>query len=58
MFKTVTKFIDQFGPQSEFERYLEKLQRTDPTGAPSRELARRDYREMKDRSRYNPYGMN
>ncbi len=58
MFKTVVRMIDRIGPQSEFERYLDKLQRLDAEGAPTREQAKRDFRDLSDRNRYNVYGTN
>jgi|GEM_PF-2876123 hypothetical protein len=58
MFKTVVRLIDRVGPQSDFERYLGKLQRLDAEGAPTREQAKRDFRDLRDRNSYNIYGMN
>lgn len=58
MFKTVVRLIDHVGPQSEFERYLGKLQRLDAEGAPTREQAKRDFRDFSKRDRYNSFGIN
>ncbi len=58
MLKAVIKFIKPAGSDSDFERYLQKLQRLDATGAPTREQAKRDFREFRSSDPYNFYTRN
>ena len=58
MFKAIIKFIKPAGPGADFERYLQKLQRLDATGAPTREQAKRDFREFRSADPYNFYTRN
>ena len=55
MFKAVIKFIKPAGPGADFERYLQKLQDLDATGAPTREQAKRDFREQRSVDPYSFY---
>lgn len=58
MLQAVIKFIKPAGPGADFERYLQKLQRFDATGAPTREQAKRDFRELRSADRYGFYTRN
>ena len=58
MFQAVIKFIKPAGPGADFERYLQKLQELDATGAPTREQAKRDFRELRSVDPYNFYTRN
>ena len=58
MFKAVIKFIKPAGPGADFERYLQKLQELDATGAPTREQAKRDFRELRSADPYSFYTRN
>ena len=58
MFKAVIKFIKPAGPGADFERYLQKLQDLDATGAPTREQAKRDFRELRSADPYSFYTRN
>lgn len=58
MLQAVIKLIKPAGPGADFERYLQKLQRLDATGAPTREQAKRDFREMRSTDRYGLYVRN
>ena len=58
MFKAIIKFIKPAGPGADFERYLQKLQRLDATGAPTREQAKRDFREFRSADPYSFYTRN
>ncbi len=55
MFQAVIKFIRPAGPGANFERYLQNLQRLDASGAPTREQAKRDFREFRSA---DPYSFN
>ena len=58
MFQAVIKFIKPAGMDADFERYLQKLQRLDATGAPTREQAKRDFREFRSADPYSFYTRN
>ncbi len=58
MLKAIIKFIKPAGPGADFERYLQKLQRFDATGAPTREQAKRDFRDLRDLDAYSFYTRN
>ena len=58
MFQAVIKFFAPAGPGADFERYLQKLQRLDATGAPTREQAKRDFREFRSADPYSFYTRN
>ena len=58
MFQAVIKFIKPAGPGADFERYLLKLQELDATGAPTREQAKRDFRELRSVDPYSFYTRN
>ena len=58
MFQAVIKFIKPAGPGADFERYLQKLQRLDATGAPTREQAKRDFRDLRSVDPYSFYTRN
>ncbi|MYD52031.1 MAG: hypothetical protein F4W93_11200 [Dehalococcoidia bacterium] len=58
MFKAVIKFIKPAGPGADFERYLQKLQELDATGAPTREQAKRDFRDLRSADPYGFYTRN
>ncbi|MYB49591.1 MAG: hypothetical protein F4X72_10085 [Dehalococcoidia bacterium] len=58
MFKAVIKFIKPAGPGADFERYLQKLQELDATGAPTREQAKRDFRDLRSADPYSFYTRN
>lgn len=57
MLKTIIKLVKPNSPGSEFERYMQKLQRLDADGAPTREQAKRDFRDLQ-KSDYNHYTLN
>ncbi len=58
MLKAIIKFIKPAGPGADFERYLQKLQELDATGAPTREQAKRDFRELRSADPYSFYTRN
>ena len=58
MFQAVIKFIKPAGPGADFERYLQKLQELDASGAPTREQAKRDFRELRSADPYSFYTRN
>lgn len=58
MLKTIVRLIKPAGPGADFERYLQKLQELDASGAPTREQAKRDFRAMRATDRYSFYTQN
>ena len=46
MLQKLVKIIHRLNGVSDFESYLENLQSLDPSGAPTREQARKDYYRM------------
>lgn len=58
MLKTIVRLIKPAEPGADFERYLQKLQELDASGAPTREQAKRDFRSMRATDRYNFYTQN
>lgn len=58
MLKTIARLIKPAGPGADFERYLQKLQELDASGAPTREQAKRDFRAMRATDRYSFYTRN
>ena len=58
MLQTIVRLIKPAGPGADFERYLQKLQELDCSGAPTREQAKRDFRAMREADRYSFYTRN
>lgn len=58
MLKTIVRLIKPAGPGADFERYLQRLQELDASGAPTREQAKRDFRAMRAADQYSFYTQN